>query len=75
MLGRRWPPRLAISSDSSASERFSISFVTGLLGVNVGGIPAADNSWGFWGVSILLAALVGLEVWLFKKIEILCDLK
>ncbi|MEQ5775653.1 MULTISPECIES: CorA family divalent cation transporter [unclassified Thalassospira] len=48
-----------------------ISFVTGLLGVNVGGIPAANNSWGFWGVSILLAALVGLEVWLFKKMRLI----
>ncbi|AUG51553.1 CorA family divalent cation transporter [Thalassospira marina] len=48
-----------------------ISFVTGLLGVNVGGIPAADNTWGFWGVSIILALLVGLEVWLFKKMRLI----
>lgn len=48
-----------------------ISFVTGLLGVNVGGIPAADNSWGFWGVSVILALLVGLEIWLFKKMRLI----
>ncbi len=48
-----------------------ISFVTGLLGVNVGGIPAANDSWGFWGVSVILALIVGLEIWLFKKMRLI----
>ncbi|OSQ39357.1 CorA family divalent cation transporter [Thalassospira mesophila] len=48
-----------------------ISFVTGLLGVNVGGIPAANSSWGFLGVSLILAAVVGFEVWLFKKMRLI----
>ena len=27
-----------------------LTFVTGLLGMNVGGIPFADRNWAFWGV-------------------------
>ncbi|MEQ8287654.1 zinc transporter ZntB [Thalassospira sp.] len=48
-----------------------ISFVTGLLGINVGGIPAADSPWGFVGVAIILAAIVAFEVWLFKKMRLI----
>ncbi len=44
-----------------------ISFVTGLLGVNVGGIPAAEKPWGFVAVSLLLLTIVGLQVVLFKR--------
>lgn len=36
-----------------------LSFVTGLLGVNVGGIPARDVDWAFWalcGVFVVMAA-------------------
>tara|TARA_R110000765_G_scaffold24726_10_gene61722 strand:- start:908 stop:1897 length:990 start_codon:yes stop_codon:yes gene_type:complete len=48
-----------------------ISFVTGLLGINVGGIPAADSPWGFVGVVVILSAFVALEVWLFKKMRLI----
>jgi zinc transporter len=27
-----------------------LTFVTGLLGMNVAGIPFADHPWAFWGV-------------------------
>ena len=30
-----------------------LTFVTGLLGMNVAGIPAAHNPWGFWTVCIV----------------------
>jgi len=43
-----------------------LTFITGLLGMNVGGIPGAGTSWGFaW----TLAALAGLGVlqWLWLK--------
>lgn len=43
-----------------------ISFVTGLLGVNVGGIPAADNPWGFTIVAGILAVVTLLEIIIFK---------
>ncbi|PKR57966.1 zinc transporter ZntB [Thalassospira lohafexi] len=48
-----------------------ISFVTGLLGINVGGIPAADSPWGFATVALILAAIVGFEIWLFKKMRLI----
>ncbi len=36
-----------------------LGFVTGLLGINVGGIPGADNAMAFWGVA---GALFGMAV-------------
>lgn len=46
-----------------------LSFVTGLLGINVGGMPAANNSYGFIGVVVLLALLGVFEVWLFRRLR------
>ena len=48
-----------------------ISFVTGLLGINVGGVPAAQIPFGFMGVSIILAGIVVFEIWLFKKMRLI----
>jgi len=48
-----------------------IGFVTGLLGVNVGGIPGSDNPWAFAGLVALLAALIGFEVWLMRRMRLL----
>ena len=48
-----------------------ISFVTGLLGINVGGIPASDSPWGFAGVAAILAVIVTFEIWLFKKLRLI----
>ncbi len=44
-----------------------LGFLTGLLGVNVGGIPGADNPLGFEWVLGLVIALVGLQIWVFKR--------
>jgi len=46
-----------------------ISFLTGLFGVNLGGIPGTDVPWGFSaGVTVLLfIALV--EIWLFRRLK------
>ena len=38
-----------------------VTFVTGLLGMNVAGIPFSQEPWAFWGVvgfCVLIAALV-----------------
>ncbi|MBN8198525.1 CorA family divalent cation transporter [Thalassospira povalilytica] len=48
-----------------------ISFVTGLLGINVGGIPAADNPYGFVTVAVILTAITAFEIWLFKKMRLI----
>lgn len=43
-----------------------LSFLTGLLGINVGGIPLADSSWGFAAVVAVLLLLVAVQVLLFR---------
>ena len=44
-----------------------LGFLTGFLGVNVGGIPGAENPFGFALVIVVLAVLVALQIWLFKR--------
>jgi zinc transporter len=41
-----------------------LTFITGLLGMNVQGIPYAHTRWAFWGV-VAFCVLVGLGVLLF----------
>lgn len=48
-----------------------IGFVTGLLGVNVGGIPGADDPWAFAGLVGLLAALIAIELWIMRRMRLL----
>lgn len=44
-----------------------LSFLTGLLGINVGGIPGAEYKLAFYVVCIFLGLVVGFQFWLFKK--------
>lgn len=44
-----------------------LGFLTGLLGINVGGIPGADNPYAFGLFAIMLCILVALQLWLFKR--------
>jgi zinc transporter len=44
-----------------------LGFLTGLLGINVGGIPGAENSHSFGIFVLLLIIVVALQVWIFKK--------
>ncbi|MCB1759791.1 MAG: zinc transporter ZntB [Gammaproteobacteria bacterium] len=44
-----------------------LGFLTGLLGINVGGIPLADNPLGFIGVVVFLVLLVVVQVILFRR--------
>ncbi len=44
-----------------------LGFLTGLLGINVGGIPGADSKLGFTFFVLLLAGVVFFQVWFFKK--------
>ncbi len=48
-----------------------LGLLTGLLGVNVGGIPGEGVSWAFWAVCGLLLAICGFQIWLFKKLKLL----
>ena len=46
-----------------------LSFLTGLFGTNVGGIPVSDNPYGFYIISGSLSFLIILQVLLFKKLK------
>ena len=46
-----------------------LGFLTGLLGINVGGIPGAEINWAFWAVCGALAVLVLVELWLLKRLR------
>ena len=41
--------------------------IAGLLGMNVGGVPATQNPQGFMIVIVLLGAIGAVELWYFKK--------
>jgi zinc transporter len=43
-----------------------LTFISGLLGMNVGGIPGSGSSWGFWGIVLLCTGIV-LAIWLFFR--------
>jgi zinc transporter len=46
-----------------------LSFVTGLLGVNVGGVPAQEIDWAFWALcAILFGGSTGLLL-LFRRLK------
>ncbi len=47
-----------------------IGFVTGLLGVNVGGIPGSESPWGFAALVAILVALIALEVWIMRRVRL-----
>ena len=46
-----------------------LGFLTGMLGINIGGIPGADNPWAFYIFAGILIALVGLQTLVFKKLK------
>lgn len=47
-----------------------LSFITGLLGINVGGIPLSDpGSHGFWIICGLCAGILVLELALLRKLK------
>jgi zinc transporter len=47
-----------------------LGFLTGLLGINVGGIPFAENTFGFWIVFGVLTALVVGELVLLRRLRV-----
>ena len=44
-----------------------LGFLTGLLGINVGGIPGAEYSFSFYIFIIFLIVIVALQIYIFKK--------
>ncbi|MDQ2095596.1 zinc transporter ZntB [Rhodalgimonas zhirmunskyi] len=48
-----------------------LGLITGLLGINVGGIPGASVGWAFWGVVGVLIVLAVIQFWVFWKIGLI----
>lgn len=48
-----------------------LGLLTGLLGINVGGIPGAHTGWAFWAVCGLLLVLAGFQYWLFRRLKLM----
>lgn len=44
-----------------------LGFLTGLLGINIGGMPGVDNNWAFTIFCIFLLAIAALQVWIFRR--------
>ena len=44
-----------------------LTFLTGLLGINIGGIPGAENESAFYIFSIILIVIVTVQLVVFKK--------
>ncbi|MEQ8845566.1 MAG: zinc transporter ZntB [Phycisphaerales bacterium] len=50
-----------------ATVMLPLSFITGLLGINVGGIPLADSALGFTVVCVFMLGVAAIEVWWFRR--------
>jgi len=46
-----------------------LGFLTGLLGINIGGVPGSDNPNAFWIFNAGLLVLISLQIWLFRKFK------
>jgi len=44
-----------------------LTFITGLLGMNVDGIPFAHKPWAFWGVTLVCVAISLVITWYFVR--------
>ena len=43
-----------------------LGFLTGLFGINVGGIPLADDPWGFVDIVLLLLGITAVQIMVFR---------
>lgn len=55
----------------AASIFLPLTLITGLLGINVGGIPGADHPWAFAIVAGLLVAIGGLQVLVYRLVKLI----
>jgi zinc transporter len=52
-----------------ATVALPLGLITGLLGVNVGGIPLEGSAWGFTLTCAALVLIAAAQVVLFKKMK------
>ena len=48
-----------------------LGLITGLLGINVAGMPGAQTPWAFWAVCGLLVATAAFQMWVFWRIGLI----
>lgn len=48
-----------------------LGLLTGLLGINVGGVPGEGVPWAFWAVCVLLVLICAFQIWLFRRLRLL----
>ena len=46
-----------------------LSFLTGLLGINVGGIPGSENPYGFAVACVLIVTVALFQWWIFHRLK------
>lgn len=46
-----------------------VSFLTGLLGINVGGMPGVDSGLAFWIVCGIMSVVIVLEIMILKRLK------
>jgi zinc transporter len=52
-----------------ATIMLPLGFLTGLLGINVAGIPGTETKWAFWTVCGVLTVVAVVEVWVLKRLK------
>lgn len=55
----------------AAAAFLPLNLFTGLLGSNVKGIPGAESPYAFWVVVAIIAVIVLIEVWLFRRLKLM----
>lgn len=48
-----------------------LGILTGLFGINVGGMPGVDNPWAFSIVCLSLVGIAAFDVWLLRRLRML----
>ncbi len=46
-----------------------LGFLTGLLGINIGGMPGVDNPYAFWIACLIMIAIIIGEVMIFRRLK------
>jgi Mg2+ and Co2+ transporter CorA len=46
-----------------------LTFLTGLMGINIGGMPGVDRTEAFWIFTVLCIIIVAIQIMIFKKLK------
>ena len=52
-----------------AALMLPLGVITGMLGMNVGGMPLAESKFGFAIIMVLLGVIVALQVFIFRRLK------